>query len=275
MNRVWGYILSGAVILAGSGVAVSACTHDDSTIFIRNVLAPQLVTNGQTCLFTADPAQPYISTGTLDLAFPTDGYSAVFLVGNQLVPQGDPNAPKTETSYVNIQGGTVRITDAMGNELPGVPPFTRLTSATLSPSAGTTVSYTPINLTIIGQNAIDALQTPTAMYPQGRLAHGRVRLVTYVRFFGKTLGGQYVESNEFEFPVDLCHGCLITFAPQDINPRCPAPNCQGTGMGGTLPVPCRRGQDALIDCSQCQDILECYGAAPPGTCGTDAGVGGG
>jgi hypothetical protein len=269
MNRVWQYVWGGVAILAGTGATVSACAHDDSTLFVRNALAPQLVTNGQACLFTADPTQPYLPEGTLDVAF-RRSYGAVFLVGNQLVPRGDPTAPKTETSYVNIQGATIRITDSMGNALPGTPPFTRLTSATIAPSAGTTVSYEPIGVTIIGQPTIEALIS------SGQVTLGRsVRLITYVRFFGQTLGGQYVESNEFEFPVDICRGCLIGFAPQDINSRCPAPNCVGNGMGGTLPVPCERGQDYAVDCSQCQDILECYGAAPPGTCGGDAGVGGG
>jgi hypothetical protein len=270
MNRVWRYIVSGAAILAGSGAAVSACSHDDSTLFVRNVLAPQLVTNGQTCLFTTDPTQTYLPTGILDVAFPTGGYFAWFLVGNQLVPRGDPTAPKTETSYVNIQGATIRITDTMGNPLPGTPPFTRLTSATIAPSAGTTVSYEPIGVTIIGEPTVQALINSNQV-----TANRSVRLITYVRFFGQTLGGQYVESNEFEFPVDVCRGCLIRFAPQDIDLRCGIPNCHGTGMGGALPVPCYRGQDFPIDCSQCQDVLECYGAAPPGTCSVDAGAGGG
>jgi hypothetical protein len=280
MKRVWGYILGGAVILAGSGIAVSACTHDDSTIFIRNALAPQLVTNGQACLFTTDPTQPYISTGTLDIDF-SYGYGATFLVGNQLVPQGDPSSPKTETSYVNIQGATVRTTDAAGKALPGTPTFTRLTSATIAPSAGTTVSYEPISITLIGGTTIQDLimagqlpDVPPAGQPL-RATRG-IRLITYVRFFGTTLGGQYVESNEFEYPVDICRGCLIQFAPQDIKPGCSVPNCFGMGMGGSLPVPCRRGHDLPIDCSQCLDVQDCYGAAPPGTCGTgDAGAGGG
>ncbi len=40
---------------------------------------------------------------------------------------------------------------------------------------------------------------------------GYVRFVTYVRFFGVTLGGRSVETNELEFPVDVCADCLVNY----------------------------------------------------------------
>jgi hypothetical protein len=105
---------------------------------------------------------------------------------------------------------------------------------------------------------------------------GRVRLVTYARFFGNTLGGRYVESDEFEFPVDVCKGCLIAFTPQDINPAYPVPNCLGNGALGTSTaqqsLPCKPGQDLPIDCIQCQAIPDCHGLWQGGL--LDAGGGG-
>ena len=82
MKRVWGRHVIGAAGLVGLGVAtVSACAHDNSTIFIRNVLAQQVVSNGQQCLYTSDPTQAYITSGVLDVDF-HGAYLAEFLIGN-------------------------------------------------------------------------------------------------------------------------------------------------------------------------------------------------
>ena len=116
MMRVWGHVLAGLSLVAGvtaAGSMVAACVHDDSTIFVNEVLAPQFVTPGMACTFTADPTQLHITSGALDTGI-TSSYNAVFLVGNQIVPRGNPNQPQTETSYVNIQGAVVRILDSDG-----------------------------------------------------------------------------------------------------------------------------------------------------------------
>jgi hypothetical protein len=94
---------------------------------------------------------------------------------------------------------------------------------------------------------------------------GSVRFVTYVRFFGNTLGGKYVETDEFAFPVDICKGCLIAFSPADIRPGYAAPNClqNFTASAGAMSqssLPCIVGQDLQIDCIQCQDVADCHGA---------------
>ncbi len=265
MKLVWGHVVAAAALVGGGVAAVSACAHDNSTLFIRNVLAPQLVTNGQQCLFTSDPTQPYISSGTLDIDF-KDTYDAEYLVGNQTVPVGNPSTPNTETSRITIQGGIVRITDSSGMQ---IKTFTRYTAGTIDPLAGTDPSYLPIGLTILDHDTVESFRSTLS-----QSARPVVRLVTYVRVYGYTLGGDYVESNEFEYPVDICQGCLISFAPQDIDPNYPAPNCGAAMTGGatTLPVPCTRGQDATVDCSQCQGIPDCYPNIPNGL-PVDAGAG--
>jgi hypothetical protein len=226
--------------MAGSAFAVSSCAHDDSTIFVKQVLAEPLVTNGQVCTFTSDPTQPYVTHGILDTAIRSD-YEAEFLVGNQMVPRGDPSAPRTETSYVNIQGAVVTITTAGGMQLAS---YTTLAAATIPPSNGTSPSYAPIDVTIIDSMTVGALQTQLQAQPAGTLD----RVVTKVKFFGKTLGGESVESNEFAFPVDVCYGCLVSV-------------CAASSTMTTLPVPCRPGQDSVIDCTQCQGIPVCTGPA--------------
>ncbi len=263
MNRVRGQVLSWLMVGACGAVAASACTHDDTTIFVRDVLAPQPVAIGQSCMFTSDPTQPFIESGVLDISFRHD-YSATFLVGNQMVPEGNPSTPSTETSFIDIQGAVVRITDSDGNQLTS---FTALAGVTIPPAIGTTPTYAPISVTILDQPTVE-----TPSFFDGIFENRDVkRLITYTRFFGKTLGGLSVESNEFEFPVEVCRACLIGFSSADNDPLLPSPNCNGTGASSsTLPVPCVLGQDTTVDCSECAGVADCSPNGPLTT--TDAGV---
>jgi hypothetical protein len=267
--RVCGGVF-GAVLVAGvSAVIATACTHDDTTVFVQGVLAPQLVAPGQTCTYTNDPTQAVIASGRLDVGLVNNGqgdatYVAEFLVGNQLVPQGNPSAPATETSYVNIQGAVVRITDTSENP---IRTYTQLLGANIPPSVGTTPGYAAMPVTIVDSMV-------TGMYAANFAMQGVVRVITYTRFFGKTLGGQSVESNEFEFPVDMCLGCLVSFPIGVTDPAFkPQPNC-GFGASATTTttsVPCTIGQDAFVPCTQCTEAQVCenFNLTP-----TDAGTGG-
>jgi len=208
------------------------------------------------------------ASGVVDIAL-TQSYAAWYLVGNQTVPRGDPNTPTTETSYVTIQGAVVRITDSQGKQ---IRTYTTLTSATIAPSSGALPSYAPVLVTTLDPATLTDLALVNAVS-----LGGIKRLVTYVRFFGKTLGGLSIESNEFSFPVDVCAACLIRITQQDINPdpRLPQPNCFGNASGSSqnLPIPCFPGQDTSLDCSQCLGNPACLGpAAFPGLV-LDAGGG--
>jgi hypothetical protein len=272
MKRVWGHVLAGVGLLALGSAAFSACVHNDSSIFVQDVLQPQQVSNGQSCTFTSATTQPVISSGTLDVDFRYD-YNATYLVGNQLVTEANSQQLVTETSTVTIKGAEVRITDAAGNQLAN---YTRLAAGTIYPSVGGVPGYAPISVTeVIDDNTVAANATIKSSVIDAPPRTASVRLVTYVRFFGNTLGGRYVESDEFEFPVDICRGCLIAFSPQDIRPApYPAPNCLGNAAAGSSTaqqtLPCIVGQDLSIDCIQCQEVPDCHGAYQGGP--LDAGA---
>jgi hypothetical protein len=97
-----------------------------------------------------------------------------------------------------------------------------------------------------------------------------------VRFFGHTLGGESVESNEFGFPVQICNGCLVSFPAAEQSLSLPTPNCALAGASGSTAtsVPCIIGQDLSVDCSACQGRAVCSVNEPMGGATTvDAGVG--
>ncbi len=182
MKRVCGHVLAALAVLAGGASVTSACVHDDSTIFVFDVLAPQEVSNGESCVFTSDTTQPYISSGVIDIDFGANGYFAEYLVGNQMVPQGNPSTPQNETSYVTIRNVVVRITDTADppNQLAT---FTQAASATIPPLNGTTPSFAPIGVLTIDHNT---LMNPNVFNVVA--GGGGARLLTYVIFKGITTG---------------------------------------------------------------------------------------
>jgi len=82
---------------------------------------------------------------------------------------------------------------------------------------------------------------------------------TYM-LFGQTLGGQSVESNESQFPVNVCNGCLVYFPPAADDPARPGVDCAAAGED--VPVPCVFGQDEAIDCRLCNELPICNPAVP-------------
>jgi len=261
MKRVWGHLLAGVSLLAGGVAAMAACKHDDSTLFVQDVLAAQPVSQGAQCTFTADPTQAFISSGVLDLAFRSE-YDPTYLIANQSVPEVNSQQLQTETNIITVQGAIVRITDAAGNQLNT---FTRLSAATVYPSSGSVPGYAPITVTTIDSATSSGLKFGAA--------GDTIRLVTYVKFFGLTTGDNTIESDEFEFPVDVCNGCLVEFSSTSDNPALPQPNCRGaSSSSSSLPSPCIQGQDFGIDCSLCQSIPACQGALAGMTITPDAGA---
>jgi hypothetical protein len=251
-KHLYGKMLVGLLIAGAAGAVAPACAHDDSTLFIRDVISPAPVAVGQICTYTSDPTQPFVPSGILDTGLRGE-YDAVFLVGNQMVPQGNPNTPATETSYIKVDGAVVRVTTADGKPLDS---FTTLVGTTINPSVGTSPSYSPVGATIVDGTA---LADPRVSGPVS--AGGSVTVVTYTRFFGHTLGGQSVESNEFEFPVTVCYGCLVSFPADEQSGAAPSPNCGSAVSGSTTAttVPCVPGQDQAIDCAHCLDRPVCLG----------------
>jgi hypothetical protein len=271
MKRYWGHMIAGAWLLAAAGALIPACVHDDSTIFIRSVLAPPQSSGAAGCLYTADPTQPTLSIGTLDVAL-AGRYITELLVGNQMTPQGDPVQARTETSRVAVSGAVVTVTDAAGNQLTS---YTTATSQTIDPASGSTPSYSTMAVVAVDAETIARfLGTSNNPLPAGDsvvLANSQQQIISNIYVFGKTLGGESVQSNTFQFPIDLCLGCLVSGLADN--------TCGSLTMAATSALPpCQTGQDQNEDCSLCQNVpicqcgmLSCNGAVvqPPVDGGTD------
>jgi hypothetical protein len=74
----------------------------------------------------------------------------------------------------------------------------------------------------------------------------------YVTFLGQTLGGDSVTSNVFQFPVNVCYGCLVSYPP-----AAPAGYCKGGVASESTAAASLIGQDQVSDCQLCSDVPFC------------------
>ena len=258
MNRLWAHIWAASFSTCIGGIFLPACAHDDSTLYIQQVVFPPTPTNQLGCIYLSpNTTTPGEFSGEFDVQL-ASSYSPVVIVGNQLVTRGDSTQARTETNRVQLRGAVVRVTDSQGNQ---ISTFTSLTEGTVDPSQGNTPGIAQAAITIIDPATAGALRSILT----NRSA--RKTVLTYFKVFGQTLGGTYVESGEFQHVVNVCAGCLVTFPSDAINTTIATKdqpvNCElgfptGTQINGTsVALPCEMGQDQPIDCRICHGIPAC------------------
>jgi hypothetical protein len=258
MNRLWAHIWAASFFTCLGGMFLPACAHDDSTLFVQQVVFPPTPTNQLGCLYQApNTTTPGEFSGALDVGL-ASSYSPIVIIGNQLVPRGDATQARTETNRVQLRGAVVRVTNSQGDQ---ISTFTSLTEGVVDPSTGQTPGITQAALTIVDPATANALRATLT----NRAA--RQTILTFFKVFGQTLGGTYVESGEFQHVINVCNGCLLTFPSDAVDQKFVTPtdptNCEagfpvGTQLSGaTIALPCVTGQDQPIDCRLCHDNPIC------------------
>ena len=230
MNR-W---IGGALAVGVVAAVATACVENKGSIYVQGIMAPPIPQPGQPCTYTPQASSTTLFQGTLDVGF-ADSYTAVFLVGNQMVQRGSASQVRAESSRVQLLGGVVRLTDTTGAQVAN---FTALGSGYAEAASGNTPGYGAIALTVIDPATVENVLRPAVSNGSSK------RLIANVKVYGQTLGGLRVESGEYPFPVDVCAGCLVRI-PAD------APTCVSSGSSAQLVSPCVLGQDTAIDCRLC------------------------
>lgn len=252
MTRIRARFLAATGFIICIGTLGSACAHNDASIVVREVIAPPQPQNG-VCTYTADPTQAVISSGVLDVGL-LAAYTPEILVANQMIARNDNVNLKSETARVTLQGAVVHVDDTSGNEINS---FTSLSSGFVDPASGGTPGFGAMAVTLIDPKTSAAMagSLPTL---------GTKRVVAHFTVFGQTAGGDDIESDEFQFPIDVCKGCLVTFPADSEDPVKAAtekkPNCAaafGSSGSSTTTVPCVIGQDQIVDCRLCQGRAVC------------------
>ncbi|MBX3211044.1 MAG: hypothetical protein KF850_03340 [Labilithrix sp.] len=240
MNRLIGQAVAVTAFGVLAAALTPACAENDQSIFVRSVLAPSLNRQNGVCAYTSDVTQLMLSQGVLDIGI-TDSYVASLLVGNQLIARGTTQGVRAESNRARLDGAVVRVSDPTGATLSE---FTALGSAFVDPALNNLPSYSPLFVTVIDPASVQrvAEQVPVG---QTRL------LVANIKVFGQTLGGVDIESGEFQYPIRVCNGCLVSFADGDATCALPLDdNSQG---------PCSIGQDEPTPCQLCRGRPVCGG----------------
>lgn len=176
-------------------VTASGCVENDASIFVQQV---QISSPENECLVTNDPSAGSRLGGLIDVAMRST-YNAPLLVGNQLVPRGDPDRLRTETGRVQLFEADVEI--YADGAL--VASYTQPIVGFADVGSGANPGY--------GLTAVALVNPDTA---EAVLAAGAgVSLVSRVKLRGETLGGLEVESGEWDYPISTCECCTPIFEP--------------------------------------------------------------
>jgi len=230
-------VVIGVAIAVGVVASAASCADGpDQPLLNIGMLAPPKP-SGEVCAFTADLKGPFLSVGTLDLAF-TRQYNAILLLGNTLIPPRSASRDPVEPEF-NVEGAIVQVTDADGNLLDD---YTVLGVGFLQDASGGQPGIGTFETTLVSQAAADKLGTFS----------GTKRLTSFVKVFGHSSGGTFAESGEVPFAIDACVGCLVVFPPDADDPASATqPNCDLSSSSDAITPPCILGQDQPIDCRLC------------------------
>ena len=238
MSRCYAFPMRRAILALVFAAACGGSTSSSSSggsivapgFFVRAVLTPPVAAAEGTCFYSGDPSQPTLSSGTLDVMFRTK-YTPAILVGNAAEGDGGGGARGT------ITGFDVTVSDATGSTIGS---FHSDAAGFVDGAFAGTPSYTAISATFLDD-------ATTAVGRAHVVDAGTTRVIAHAAVTGKSASGELVKSLPFDFPIDLCDGCLIAF-PRDVGPT-------RSGCGMTTPnvivQPCAQGQDQPIDCRLC------------------------
>ncbi len=237
-------VVAGLVVSAAA-ITTAGCADNRSSLFIRQVQAPDEADDG-TCSYTADPGVEALAVGVMDLMFTTQ-YRAGLLVGNQLVTRGSTEKSAAETARVELRGAEVNIETGTGEVIRS---YTVEASGFADASQGGTPGWGVVQAVLVDTAAAEQIRSKLA--GGGVRSKGIARLVSVVKVFGRSLGGQDLESGEFRFPVEVCYGCLVTFPLEANDKTLGAPNCKGGAEAEQPKTSCQVGQDGPVDCRVCK-----------------------
>lgn len=244
------------VMALGAALMGTACVDNQISFFIRQVQAP-LPMGGGTCSVPADPSANRVFEGILDVGLRDDYHMAPLLV-SQIAAQANMQMNRPETAVISVEGFVIEIHEGSPDGPIIDRPFTVYQSSTILPPIAGQLSYGVTDLQVIPPSIVNGLRARvctlnttgvTAQCPVPQVTSNPRRLIVRLLAFGHTLGTGPVETPTFDFPVNVCCGCLVNFPTDADTPDMvyPGPDCNN----GTASTACNVGQDAPVDCRLC------------------------
>lgn len=231
MKNLW----KGAAALVLLGAAcmplASGCVEAEAPFFIRSV-------KFQGCEdITVDSSNLF--SGTMDVAYSCE-YFAVLEMGNQLVRRGDETKLQVETSRIGVASVDVEILQSDAETV--VHAFTYPTTGFIDPSTGGSPGRG-----LAGALLVDGAAAGIIAQQGGGLYVARIVV------HGRTLGGEDIQTRPFDFPLEICIGCLCY---EPANDTC-------IGADSAPSEQCFFPQDAGFDCRW----LNGHTCSEPAVCG--------
>lgn len=236
---------AGGLLMLGATLASSGCVENDSTLFILGVFDLAATQ----CLADPNADAVVLATGVLDRAF-ARSYSAALLVGSHLTQRGSRENLRTETSRLSLEGAHVTVFGTGGGSVS----FDTLAAGLVHPASGTDPGLATVFAQLIRP---EDLGDPNA--GDFGIVGEEGQVVVRVSVFGTTLGGQEIESGDYDFPILICNGCLIDYPTEASNPDTdPALGyrCDPAAQIDSNTSFCYFGQDERVPCTTCAATSE-------------------
>ena len=182
------------VLLGAVAVPVGqGCIKAETPFFIRS-------TKTQGCdAVSVDGTD--LGEGRMDARYACS-YSAVLELGNQLVKRGDETKLQVETSRISVTSfDVVTVDESTGAQISA---FTTPSTGFVDPSSGGEPGYGLAAALLVDRAGANALK-----------AAGGGRIIAQITAHGRTLGGDDISSREFDFPINVCVGCLCSTPTDD------------------------------------------------------------
>ncbi len=168
-----------SVIAAGAALS-GGCVENRATLFIHHVIAQD--PEGNEC-DVSPTGERFSARGVFD-PLGDRAFVEWVAVGNQLVPLGDNETLRPETSRIQIEGAEISIPGT------GIEPFIRSLSGTIDPDDSTNPGFISVGVELI---------------PAGLDIDDGEYVVDLI-IYGRTLGGTEIESGTFSYPVLVDNG---------------------------------------------------------------------
>ena len=223
-----------------TGLTIGCEDNNQSFIILGNVVGvPQ---QAGPCTYAVDSTLVLRAGGTVDVSV-RNNYIASLAVENQLILRRDELNARAETSYGVFRDAEVRMTDGAGNAVTSF--TTPVTQNDVPPGARRGIVFTPM----VDPNLMNKLAT--------ELKFGEARdYISYVKLNGRTSGNKTIATDEFQYLIRVCRGCLVSFPAASRDPSIAKPNCKSTEAPEGDP-PCSFGIDDRLDCRYCQGSAAC------------------
>lgn len=195
---------------------VGCADHGAEGMFIVNNSAP----SGTLCSLTGDPIQPFLAGGYISQLSPV-GYFFTPLIESRITATTSQTSQRT----IHLEGANVVLSAAgTTGQLTTISSYTVLFSGSVPPNDGTINA----GVELVPLSVIQSFATSTT----------DTQLSANITTFG-TLGGDKIEAEPFDYPITVCHDCIIHSI---------AASCVGAAAALNLGNPCNPFQDGIVDC---------------------------